>query len=40
MLLNESETLKSTDDKLINQTSYKYVINVIHLASLIRTRFQ
>ena len=39
-LLNESDALKSTEDKLINQTSYKYVISVIHLASLIRTRHQ
>ena len=40
-LLNENETLKIIDDKLINQTSHRYVISVIHLlVSLINARYQ
>ena len=38
MPLNENETLKITDNRLINQASHKYVTSVIHLISLINAR--
>ena len=40
MLLNENETLKHIDDQLINETSYKYVISLIHHVCLINATYQ
>ena len=39
-LLNEYRILKPSSDKLINQTSYKYVRGVIYLVPLINIRYQ
>ena len=40
MPLNQNETLKIIDDRIINQRSHKYVISVIRLVSLINARYQ
>ena len=39
-VINEWRILKPTDDKLINQTSYKYVRSIIYLLPLINARHQ
>ena len=39
-MLNEHRILKPPGDKLINQTSYKYVRSVIYLLTLINVRYQ